>query len=55
MSREHPGEDAGPEHLERSAEAIGEAKAAASRAEDVIGDPEGGWEAEPAGDSSEAG
>lgn len=49
MTSEKTGEDASTEPLERAQGAIDEARAAADRAEDVIGDPDGGWEADPAG------
>lgn len=55
MSSDEFGEPASREHLEHSQDAIDEAKAAADRAEDVIGDREGGWEAEPAGDPAQDG
>ncbi len=50
MSSDNVGEQASTEPLERSQGAIDEARTAADRAEDVIGDRDGGWEAEPAGD-----
>jgi len=53
MSRDNVGEQASTEPLEHSQDAIDEAKAAANRAEDVIGDRDGGWEAEPAGDPAD--